>query len=615
VPARRARLHALLLAAACAAAYANSFGVPFLFDDLDSIIANARLRSLWPIHETVATPRQETTLSARPVSAYTFALNHAVSGLSTWSYHAVNVAVHAAAALLLHALLRRAFQRARPRSLAPEGLAFAAALTWALHPLHTESVTYVVQRVESLAGATMLAVLLCVVRGHSSPRPRAWYAAAVALCALGMGVKEVVAVTPLVVLLLDRALLAGSFRAALRARWGLHVGLAACWGVLAPLLAASPRARMAEQAAAELGRLEYLRIQCWAVVRYLRLAFWPTELTFDYGGPLFGARFAASWPAVGARAALVVALALAALLAAWRRPRLGLPAAGFFLWLAPSSSVVPLPLETVAEHRTYVPLAALVVLCALAADRLVARLGRRDPAPGGGALLLWCLPALALGTATVARNQVYRDELALWRDTVAKRPDNARALTQLGKAEADAGDVTSAMARFHAALEVQPAYAPAHVNLGILLARADETEQALAAWYRAIEVDPRAWRAYELAAEVLLTSGDPEDVAGLVRSGLALEPGYAPLRLTLARALLQLGDPSGALRESRRAAAGLPDDPRPSNLAGRALLALGQAAEAAAEFRRALAIQPDFAPAADNLRAAEEEQRRTGERP
>ncbi len=119
---------------------------------------------------------------------------------------------------------------------ASTGLAAAVALIWALHPLQTESVTYIVQRVESLMGLCYLLTLYAVIRGASSERPWPWYAACVAACAVGMGVKEVIATAPVIVLLYDRAFLSGSFRKAFRRRGALYLGLAATWGVFGAIM-------------------------------------------------------------------------------------------------------------------------------------------------------------------------------------------------------------------------------------------------------------------------------------------------------------------------------------------------------------------------------------------
>ena len=226
------------LSAAAAAAYSRTFSVPLLYDDLPSIRDNPTLRhvgaAFWPPFNS--------TVSGRPVLNISLAINYAASGTSVWSYHALNLALLVLAGLTLFGIIRRTLSpRADPRA---SGIAFCIALLWVLHPLLSESVTYVIQRGESLMGLFYLLTLYCFIRGAwTDGKSRGlWYGSSVASCLLGMGTKEVMVSAPLVVLLYDRTFLAGGFAAALRRRWRVYAGLAATWSVL-PLLVVSTHGR------------------------------------------------------------------------------------------------------------------------------------------------------------------------------------------------------------------------------------------------------------------------------------------------------------------------------------------------------------------------------------
>jgi hypothetical protein len=149
--------------------------VPFIFDDLNVITNNAHVRTLWPPWEAMIAPAQ-IPVAGRPVVSLSLALNYAVSGLQPWSYHAFNLALHIANALLLLGIVRRTVRGERA-----DGTALAVALIWLVHPLLTESVTYVVQRTELLMALFFLLTLYCVIRG--------WQFGAVVASALGMGSK------------------------------------------------------------------------------------------------------------------------------------------------------------------------------------------------------------------------------------------------------------------------------------------------------------------------------------------------------------------------------------------------------------------------------------------
>ncbi|HLP25275.1 MAG TPA: hypothetical protein VK477_06335, partial [Acidobacteriota bacterium] len=159
----------LLLGAAILGAWLNSFHAPFVFDDTASIVENVSIRQLGSSAWLNPPHALGETVGGRPVLNFTFALNYAVSGLSVWSYHALNLAIHFGAALLLWSVLRRI-------SAVGDGVAIAAALLWAVHPLQTASVTYVVQRAESLAAFFVLLTLYAFLRYATEQAQRARWA-------------------------------------------------------------------------------------------------------------------------------------------------------------------------------------------------------------------------------------------------------------------------------------------------------------------------------------------------------------------------------------------------------------------------------------------------------
>ena len=285
-----------------------------MFDDHYSILRNESIRGLWPIWPVLNPPvGRGYTVGGRPVVNLTLAINYALGGFDVWGYHAVNVGVHALAALLLFGIVRRTLLLAplrRRYGRSATAVAFAAASLWALHPLHTSAVTYIIQRAESIMGMCYLLTLYCVLRGATSKRAPLWYAAGIVACALGAASKEVMVTAPLVVLLYDRVYLARGFRRALRKRWGLYVGLAASWVVLAAL--AGGRAGTAGLGMG-VGWWAYLRTQFVAVFEYLRLSLWPNRLIFDRGtalvtAPSNGARRRSGWRRWRSRRALPCAI-------------------------------------------------------------------------------------------------------------------------------------------------------------------------------------------------------------------------------------------------------------------------------------------------------------------
>ena len=218
-PRRAARRHAspirptslwlpvLAIVVAALWAYAPSFAGAFVFDDGLSIVNNPHVRSLWPVTFAMTAPPEAPT-SGRPITALSFAVSHALASdpRSAWSFHAGNFAIHLGAALLLFGVVRRTLLSPRLRDTLGDiamPIAAATAILWVVHPLTTEAVTYLTQRLESLMSLFYLATLYCAIRARDDSHRRAWTIAAVVCCALGMGSKEAMVSAPIAVVLWD----------------------------------------------------------------------------------------------------------------------------------------------------------------------------------------------------------------------------------------------------------------------------------------------------------------------------------------------------------------------------------------------------------------------------
>ena len=511
----------LIVAAGCAV-YLNSLSVPFLFDDFDSIVENAQIRRLWPPWDP-ALALSDMTVAGRPTVMLSLQLNYALGRLDVRGYHALNLMIHLLAALVLFGIVRRTLLSRRLRetyrSQAP-WLALAVSLVWVAHPLLTGSVTYIVQRAESLMGLCFLLTLYALLRGDSSPRPERWYAAAVASCGLGMGSKETMVSAPLLALLYDRAFLAASFRDVAHRRHGLYAGLAATWLVLG--LSASTGGRVGKVLSwiKRIPPWDYANTQGGVIVHYLRLAVWPNPLVIDYGG----------WPTAKLAdgitpAAIVIAALVVATLWAWRRrPEVGFLGAWFFLILAPTSSALPVPTEIAAEHRMYLPMAAVVALVVLGGWNLLRHTVPREGLRRCLAVGVTVIVVVGLGCLANLRNLDYRSELAMWRDATGKRPNNPRAHNNLGFALAALGQDREAMSHYTTAIQLQPDYDQAHNNLGVVLERLGQFEEAIAHFQEAVRLNPRYVKAHHNLGLALVNLGRLDEAIAQYREALRLHP-------------------------------------------------------------------------------------------
>jgi len=614
-------------------AYLNSFRGKFVFDDIDALVDNPFVQAPWRFwfHSSgkSLTP-QMASLAVRPVVALSFAANHRLGGVLTWGYHAVNVVIHVLAAMVLFGLVRRTLEIERFRdrfARSSRWLAFAVALLWEVHPLQTESVTYIVQRSESLMGLFYLLTFYCALRAHSSTRPARWRAGAVVACALGMGSKEVMATAPVLIVLFERAFLFESFGLAFRRQWKFYSQLAATWAIL---LAFSPL-RVTNASAGfglkELSPREYAQSQFGVITHYLRISFWPSGLCLDYLWPV-ARRTGEILPA----ATFVGILLVATFWAARRWPAIGFLGLWFFLILAPTSTIVPIA-DLAFDHRMYLSLAALVAIVVIGtyvgAERLSARIPRLSGPISWTVGAVFVAVVASLGLLTHQRNFVFADVERFWRDNVNKAPENQRAVTNLGTILWRQGRFDESRKLLERALEIAPRYplalnnlgyslyregklgeskgffmrairadpdyASPRLNLGNLLADEGDLDGALQNFREAVRLDSGSAVAQEHLGGALIQKGQIDDAIACLSKSLALKPNSASALTRLGIALSLRGNFDGASSSLAKALEIAPGFAEAHFYFGSALDQRGKTDEAAREFRKALQNKPDYA--------------------
>jgi Tfp pilus assembly protein PilF len=590
-PRPRTLRFAMMIVAAGILAYSNSFSGLFILDDDDAIATNPHIRQLWPLSESLKAPAQS-TVAGRPVVSFSLAVNYALGGLAPWGYHAFNLAVHLAAGLILFGLVRRTLLgdrlRERYRS-AAQSLAGIAALLWVIHPLQTESVTYVIQRAESMSGLFYLLVLYAIARGRQSSHPLVWYGLAVAASGLGMATKEVMVTAPVTALLYDRAFLSGSLGSSLRRRWPVYVGLAGTWAILAGLIWNNPRSASAGFGLEAVKWWEYARTQPEVILHYLRLCFWPAGLCLDYNWPV-ARGWAPLWPSL-----VVLALLVATLRGLWRNTPGGFVGAWFWLVLAPTSSIVPL-LDLAFEHRMYLPLGAVVVMVVVTIhEASAAAFARWSPLAGARRILVFGLAAVvacSLGVSTYRRNSVYESGTELWRSALSFNPDNSRAHNNLAMNLLNQERYAEAEVECREAIRLKPNYEKAYLNLGAALAAQARVEEAVACYQEALQNLAPTGRLLCNYATVLARSGREEEAITRLRGALQLDPLNLKALHNLAVLLLRQGQVDEPLALWSRA---ITIDP--AYIEGRRALAhtlgkLGRTEEAIRQFREILRQDP-----------------------
>ncbi len=612
-PAWSTLLAASAITAAAIAAYWNSLDGEFMFDDRVWIVENPSIKHLWPLGD-VLMPTDAAHVGGRPIVSLSLALNYAIGGLGVRGYHVVNLMIHICAALVLFGVVRRTLTLPRFGNAATL-LAAIVALIWAVHPIQTEAVSYVIQRAESLVGLFYLLTLYCFIRGatatlsptvaagsglnHSpltthgstefadvhSPLAFLWCFACFAACLLGMATKEVMVSAPIVLLLYDRTFLSGSFREAIVRRWRIYLALAGTWLVLAwVLVATSFHADTTGLGVQRFTPWTYLITEPAVLINYLQLAIWPDRLCFAYD--LMPPRSLAE---VVAPALAIMALLGLTIWALVRWPAWGFLSAAFFLILAPTSSFVPI-LDAAFEHRMYLPLAALASFAVIGGFALVERNSFRSLWPRLIVTMIAATIIVSLGWATIVRNRAYRSEYAIWRDTVVKRPGNPRAHYSVARALSQQGKSEVAIAEYRATLQLEPTYAEAYQNWGRELALQGKLDEAIALFREAVRVRPGYPQGHFNLAHALALRGKSEEAVGHYRIAIRLEPKYVEAHNNLGLLLAAQGKLAEAETELQAAIDAEPDYAHGHSSLGGVLAKQGKLDRAAAEWRRALEL-------------------------
>jgi protein O-mannosyl-transferase len=540
-------LIALFIAALTLVVFGSGLRGQMIFDDYRSIVANSDIEHFPDVVRG----------STRPLTELTFYLNYALHGASVVPYHVVNIVIHTVAALLLFGVLRLTLLLPRfggRFATSAPWLAGSVAAVWAVHPLQTESVTYIVQRAESMMGMFALLSLYASVRASKDGGRLRWQALAIVSMGLGMASKPVMVVVPLLVLLYDVVFLEGGVRDLLRQRWRFYLLLASTWLIPAVLLSMpNESSTSAGFGPGRLGSWGYLLTQCDVVVHYLRRCVWPDPLCIDYAwSPVSG------WGEVWCTGSILAILLAVTLVLLVRRRPIGFLGAWFFLALMPTSSVLPLD-DLAAERRLYLALVAPVTLLVIGGAQVLWL--RTESARGRWlSAAVWVAVLATLSVLTVRRNLCYTSETRMWESVLEVRPQHIRARVGLGALALAAGDLKRAEAHFVEVLERLPADVPAgasptatlysltQTNLGVVREQEGRFDLAEACFREAIRVSQgNADAKVNLGILLSRRRQDPES-SRLWQAALKLEPHHAKALYCLGWSAMQRGD---------RAAAGL----------------------------------------------------------
>jgi Flp pilus assembly protein TadD len=552
------------------AAYSNSFNCVFLFDDAPNIVDNPNIRQLWPLTKAMSAP-VDSGLGGRPVLSLSFALNYAFGKYNVWGYHFVNLAIHILGALALYGIVRRTLLTDRLKikfGRHSAYLAFIIAAIWLAHPIQTESVIYIVQRAESLMGLFYLLTVYTAIRAMQPNHSRLWPVVAVVFCALGMGTKEVMVTAPVLVLFYDRTFVSGSFLAALRRRLSLYIGLAATWIALAAATATAPPSGTIGFSVA-ISPIDYLLNQPLAIVKYLKLCFWPGQLCIYYSWPVI----LKVWKLILPSLFVVVVLVVITLYGFIRNRVWSYPAVWFCAILAPTSTFVPIQ-DIIFEHRVYLSLAGLAVMVVLGGYRLLGSGGIKAWLGAGTALVI----ITVLTVRTFYRNEDYKSEFAIWK-SAAKASPSQKAYYNFANFCRKLDKIPESVEYYKKALRLNPEYVNAHKNLGDILKSQNNLNEAAAHYNRILQIEPNHVEAHFNLGTIFQMQNKLDRAENYYRRTLELDPNHINTYNNLGGLLLIRGHYDQAMKNFNRVLEIDPNNAKADNNIAYAIISRADAAQ------------------------------------
>jgi tetratricopeptide (TPR) repeat protein len=585
------RLFVLLVLVATGIAYLPALHAEFVWDDYEYIVDNQTLRDLDGLRSIWLEPRANSQYY--PLVYTTFWIEYQLWELRPNGYHVINILLHAVNALLVWTLLRKL-------SLAG---AWLAALTFALHPVHVESVAWVTERKNVLSGSFYLAAVLSYLRFRAfavEPRPGPWryYGLALLLFVCALFSKTVTASLP-VALLLGLYWKTGRVRArdvvlllpffAL----GITAGLHTAWLERVHVGAAG--------ADWNLTLLERWLIASRALCFYPAKLLWPEPLMFNY--PRWDIDVSQWWQYFFGFAVISCLLLL------WHaRPRIGrgpLVAALFFAaTLFPALGFVdlyPMRFSFVADHFQY--LTSLGIIAPLAAGVARATRAIEEVAPGPGRWMwrAWVgVALLVLASLTFLQSRIYRDEETLWRDTLNKNPYSWIAHNNLGRILGFRREHDLAMQHFRRAVELKEDYYVAETNLAEALTWLGEHREAVDHLRHVLQIAPAHADAHFFLWVALSNLGQWDEAVHHLRRERALEPSFTA-HFRAARLLGKVGRQRDALLELESAEKFRPRSAAVAFERGNLSMALDEPQQAAEAYSEAIVRRPGWAWAQNNL--------------
>ncbi len=471
--------------------YSNSFGCAFNFDDFPNIVYNANIRDLLNV---------KAWWGSRAIGFFTFALNYYFNHYNVWGYHFVNLLIHLINACLVWWLTLLIFSSPAMKdhkiSHHKKLLAFTTALLFVSHPLATQSVTYIVQRLASLVAMFYFLSVALYMKARLTEKGNKekyiLFTGSFLSAIAAMLTKENAFTLPFVVILselffLNTKKISVNFK-------DYRVSLLAAVSVIFILIILHFKSPSnvfnpigpTHGHTYTLTPFNYLLTQFSVIVKYIQLLILPVNQMLNYDFPVSNSFFELR---TFLSFLFLLSLAILGIFLFKKQRVISFGIFWFFITLLVESSIIPIA-DVIFEHRTYLPSFGFFLI--LSSTIFIFLWDKYKSL----AIILFLIITGSNSWLTYERNEVWKDAFSLWNDNVSKAPDLARPVYNRGLAYADLKQWDNAISDYTTAIRIKPDYKEAYVNRGAAYGNLGQSDLAIDNYGKAIALDPNYKDAY-----------------------------------------------------------------------------------------------------------------------
>jgi Tfp pilus assembly protein PilF len=585
--------------------YSNSLNCDFVFDDQPTITENSFIRLTELSFEKLSDAAFKSPHANRLVANVSFAVNYYLGKYNTIGYHVVNIIIHILNGILVYIFTLLTLRQvsittpghSRPSQFSTAYISVFAALIFTAHPIQVQSVTYIVQRMNSMAVMFYLLSLIFYIHARlTTIRWRRWtqWFGCLLCWILALGCKEIAATLPLVLLLYEWYFFQNLSKDRLKQNLIYSIGFIILLGLAAYMfLGSNPLdGILGSYIKRDFTLEERVLTQFRVIIFYLSLFFYPHPLRLNLLHDITTSHSLLDPVTTLSSLVILVFLLGLAFRIAKKQLLISFCILWFFIHLVIESSVIGL--EIIFEHRLYLPMVGFTMMTAYLFFHLLS-------AHRTLVFILSSAIIVSLGTATYLRNKVWQNSITLWYDVVSKNPQSFRAQYNLGSNLTRQGNLKEAIDHLSEALRLKPDYTEAHNNLGMAFFQQGNLDQAENHFSTALRIQPGNSAVHYNLGLIMEQKGYLQSAVDNYLKALSIKPDVAEELNNLGVVLQRQEKIKEAIGRYLEAIKLKPDYAEAHNNLGIALTGQGRFKEASNHFSEVLRLQPDYAEVFNNL--------------